>query len=53
MPCNNAKYKKMGQDLSLGQLCDVHNEIMIYRKHWLGLLINYDNSKNSLKGQMH
>ncbi len=26
MLCNNAEYKKMGQDLSLGQLYDVHNE---------------------------
>ncbi len=41
--CNNAEYKKMGQDLSLGQLYNVHNEIEIYTKHWLGLLIYHDN----------
>jgi hypothetical protein len=27
MQCNNAEYKKMGQDLSLGQLYYVHNKI--------------------------
>jgi hypothetical protein len=43
MRCNNAEYKKMGQDLSLGQLYDVHKEIKPYTKHWLGLLIYYDN----------
>jgi hypothetical protein len=26
MPCSNAEYKKMGQDVSLGQLYDVQNE---------------------------
>jgi hypothetical protein len=33
---------KMAQDLSLGQLYDVQNEINIYTKHWLGLFIYYD-----------
>ncbi len=27
--CNNAEYKRMDQDLSLGQLYDVHNQIQI------------------------
>jgi hypothetical protein len=39
--CNNAKYKKIGQDLCLGELYDVHNEIKIYTKYWLDLLIYY------------
>jgi hypothetical protein len=42
MLCNNAKYKRMDQDLSLGQLYDVHKEIKIYTKHWLGLFIYYN-----------
>jgi hypothetical protein len=33
MLCNNAEYKKMGQDLSLGQLYNVQNKIKIYAKH--------------------
>jgi hypothetical protein len=41
MLCNNAEHKKMGQDPSLGQLYDVHNERKIYTKHWLGLFIYY------------
>jgi hypothetical protein len=32
----------MGQNLSLGQLCDVQNKIKIDTKHWLGLFIYYD-----------
>jgi hypothetical protein len=36
---NNAEYKKMGQELSLGQLYDVHNEIKISIKH---SLVDYD-----------
>ncbi len=39
---NNAEYKKMSQDLSLGKLYDVQNEIKIYTKHRLGILIYYD-----------
>ncbi len=42
MLCNKAEYMRMGQDLSLGQLYDVQNEINIYTKHWLGLFIYYD-----------
>ncbi len=41
MICNIDEYKKMVQDLSLGQLYGVHSKIYIY-KHWLGLLIYYD-----------
>jgi hypothetical protein len=40
--CNNHEYKKMDPGLSQGQLYDVHNEIYIFEKHWLGLLIYYD-----------
>jgi len=40
--CNVDEYKRMGQDLRLCQLYDVHNEIKISTKHWLGLLIYYD-----------
>jgi hypothetical protein len=32
MLCNNAEYKKMGQDMSLGQLYNVQNEINILYK---------------------
>ncbi len=46
MLCNNAEYKKMGQDLSQGQLYDVHNKIKIYAKHWFGLLIYYSICNN-------
>jgi hypothetical protein len=41
MLCTNAEYEEMDQDLSLGQLYDVHNETKIYTKYWLGLLIYY------------
>jgi hypothetical protein len=41
MLCNYAEYKRMSQDLSLGQLYDVHSEIKISTKHWLGLIIYY------------
>jgi len=37
MLCNYAEYQRMSQDLSLGQLYDVHNEIKISTKHWLAL----------------
>jgi hypothetical protein len=40
--CSNVEYKKMYQDLSQGQLYDVHNKIMISEKHWLDLLIYYE-----------
>ncbi len=43
MQSNNAEYKKMGQDLSLGQLYNVHKEIKLCTKHWLDLLIYYKN----------
>jgi hypothetical protein len=33
MLCNNDEYKKMGQDLSLGQLYDVHNKIKDTRRN--------------------
>ncbi len=42
MQCNNAEYKRMGQDLSLGQLHNVQNKIKICTKHWLGLFNYYD-----------
>jgi hypothetical protein len=29
MLCNNVEYKKMGQEMSLGQLYNVHNKIKI------------------------
>jgi hypothetical protein len=45
MLCNNAEYKRIGQDQSLGQVYDVHNKIKISTKHWLGLLICYDNNE--------
>ena len=45
MLCNNAEYKKMGQEMSLGQLYNVHNKIKIYTKHWLGLLIYHDTNR--------
>ncbi len=34
---NNAEYKKIGQDLSLGQLYKIQNEIKILYKQRLGL----------------
>jgi len=40
--CNNDGYKRVGQDLSLGQLYDEHNKTNISRTPWLGLLIYYD-----------
>ncbi len=40
---NVDEYKRMSQDLSLGQLYDVHNEIKISRTPLLGLLIYYHN----------
>ncbi len=40
--CNIDEYKRMGQDLSIGQLYDVHNEIKHSCTPWLGLLIYYD-----------
>ncbi len=43
MLCNDAEYKNMDQDESLGQLYDVQNWIKIYYKQTrLGLLILYD-----------
>jgi hypothetical protein len=42
MLCKYHDYKRMDQDLSLGQLYDVQNKIKISCKHWLGLLIFYD-----------
>jgi hypothetical protein len=37
---NISEYKRMEQDMSLGQLYDVQNELnILYTKHWLGLLI--------------
>ena len=36
MLCNNAEYKKMDQDVSLGQLYDVQNEINILYKAKVG-----------------
>ncbi len=42
MLCTNAEYEEMDQDLSLGQLYNVHNETKISSKYWLGLLIYYD-----------
>jgi hypothetical protein len=41
--CNTHEHKKMDPGLSRGQLYDVQNEINIFEKHWLGLLIYYDN----------
>ena len=37
----------MGQDLSQGQLYDVHNEIKTSGTPWLGLLIYYDTGVKS------
>ncbi len=45
MLCIKAEYKRMGQDLSLGQLYDVQNKIEIYIKHWLGLFIYYNTNE--------
>jgi hypothetical protein len=42
MLCNNAEYKNMAQDPSLGQLYDVQNEIKTYTRHRLALFI-YNN----------
>jgi hypothetical protein len=36
MLCNNAEYKKMGQDMSLGQLYNVQNKINILYKALVG-----------------
>jgi len=33
MLCNNDEYKKMGQDLSLGQLYDIYNKIKDTRRN--------------------
>ncbi len=48
MLCNIEEYKKMGQDLSLGQLYDVQIEIKNSDTPCLGLIIYYDNESNSL-----
>jgi len=41
--CNANEYKMMDQgSKSLGQLYDVHNEIKIFQKHWLGKHIYYN-----------
>ncbi len=40
--CHVDEHKKMGQDLSIGQLYDVHNEIKNYWTPWVGLLIYHD-----------
>jgi hypothetical protein len=40
--CNANEYEMMGQDASLGQLCDVQNEIKLSKKQRLGLGIYYD-----------
>ncbi len=36
MQCNYAEYKKMDQDMSLGQLYDVQNEIKVLYKAKVG-----------------
>ncbi len=48
MLCNNAEHKKMGEDLSLGQLYDACNKIKIYTKHWLGSFIYYYKSHGDI-----
>ena len=48
--CNNAEYQKMDQDMSLGQLYDVQNEIKILYKAKVGpthFLRHYLNSKKT------
>jgi hypothetical protein len=37
MQCNYAEYKKMDQDVSLGQLYDAQNEIKVLYKAKVGL----------------
>jgi hypothetical protein len=41
MLCKYDDFKRMDQDVSLGQWYDVQNKIKILYKHWLGLLIFY------------
>jgi hypothetical protein len=40
--CNAHEYKKMDQGFSRSQLYNVQDEIKIYEKRWLDLLIYYD-----------
>jgi hypothetical protein len=47
MLCNIDEYK-MGQDLSRGQLCNVHNEVKNSGTPWLGLLFHYDTQNDGI-----